>query len=335
FQFQGRGLQSESEVLFQLLYTKMYDPAFREDAFDRGMQRLRQTYAQLESSVEGMMHLQGERFLAGGNLRYGIVPLEMLRKITVADIEQWLRPVFQESALEISVVGDFDPEEILKLAGRYFGSQTRKSFQKMNGEQISFPVGKTLSLPVKTHSDKGMVTVAWPTDDFWDISRTRRLNVLASVLDDRMRKLIREELGAAYSPYAYNRSSLVDPGYGVLRTVVVIDPQQAEMVADKLQELGKKLAAGKITADELERAKEPTLTSIRDTVRTNRYWLNSVLVQSSRNPERLKWPETIQSDIAAITAEELSALATKYLQADKAAQVILLPKTTTETKKDF
>jgi zinc protease len=325
FQFQGKGLKNESELLFQLLYTNLYDPAFREDAFQRGMQRIRQAYAQMESSVEGMMHLQGERFLAGGNLRYGAVPLEMLNKITVADIEQWLRPVFKESELEISVVGDFDQQEILGLAGVYFGGQARNSSQKVDGEQISFPSGKSLSLPVTTHSEKGMVTVAWPTDDFWDISRTRRLNVLASVLDDRMRKLIREELGAAYSPYAYNRPSLVDPGYGVLRTVVVVDPPQAEMVVDKLKQLGTELAKEKITADELERALEPTMTSIRDMVRTNRYWLESVLVQSSRHPERLEWPKTIQSDIAAITVDEISALAAKYLQSKKAAEIILLP----------
>ncbi|MCI5165835.1 MAG: insulinase family protein, partial [Candidatus Electrothrix sp. GM3_4] len=325
FQLQGKGLKSESELLFQLLYTNLYDPAFRENAFQRGMKRIRQTYAQLESSVEGMMHLQGERFLAGGNLRYGAVPLEMLGKITVADIEQWLRPVFKESGLEISVVGDFDQQEILGLAKVYFGGQARKSFQKVDGEQISFPSGKSLPLPVITHTEKGMVTVAWPTDDFWDISRTRRLNVLASVLDDRMRKLIREELGAAYSPYAYNRPSLVDPGYGVLRSVVVVDPPQAEMVVDKLKQLGSELAKDKITADELERALEPTLTSIRDMVRTNRYWLESVLVQSSRHPERLEWPKTIQGDIAAITVDEISALAAKYLQPEKAAEVILLP----------
>ena len=326
FQLQGKGLKSESELLFQLLYTQLADPAFREDAFDRGMQRMRQTYAQLESAVEGMMHLQGERFLAGGNLRYGAVPLEMLDKITVADIEQWLRPVFQESALELSVVGDFDQEEILKLAGRYFGGQTRKRFEQVDGEKITFPSGRSLSLPVETHSEKGMVTVAWPTDDFWDISRTRRLNVLASVLDDRMRKLIREELGAAYSPYSYNRSSDVDPGYGVLRAVVVVDPKQADMVAEKLKQLGSQLAGGKITADELERAVEPTLTSIRDLVRTNRYWMESVLMQSIQHPERLEWPKTIQSDIATITVEDISALATKYLKPEKAAEVILLPK---------
>ena len=325
FQVQGEGLKNESELLFQLLYTQLYDPAFRKNAFERGMKQLRQSYAQLESSVEGMMHLQGERFLAGGNLRYGVVPLELLEQVTLVDIEQWLRPVFQKSMLELSVVGDFDHKKIVGLAGRYFGGQARKSWQKRQGEQITFPSGKTLSLPVTTKSNKGMVTVAWPTDDFWDISRTRRLNVLASVLNDRMRKLIREELGAAYSQYAYNQSSLVDPGFGVLRSVVVVDPSQAEMVVDKLKDLGGQLATGKVTQDELERAVEPTLTSVRDMVRTNRYWLESVLVQSSRHPQRLEWPTTIQSDIAAIIAEEISALAARYLQPEKAAEVLLLP----------
>uniref|UniRef100_UPI0040565E47 M16 family metallopeptidase n=1 Tax=Candidatus Electrothrix sp. TaxID=2170559 RepID=UPI0040565E47 len=325
FQVQGEGLRNESELLFQLLYTQLYDPAFRKNAFERGMQQIRQAYAQLESSVEGMMHLQGERFLAGGNLRYGVVPLELLEKVTLTDVEQWLRPVFQESMLEISVVGDFDDKEVLGLAGRYFGGQTRKKWQEREGESITFPSGKTLSLDVTTQSKKGMVTVAWLTDDFWDISRTRRLNVLASVLNDRMRKLIREELGVAYSQYAYNQSSLVDPGFGVLRSVVVVDPSQAEMVAGKLKELGGQLATGKVTKDELERAVEPTLTSVRDMVRTNRYWLNSVLVQSSRHPQRLEWPTTIQPDIASITADEISGLAARYLQPEKAAEVLLLP----------
>jgi predicted Zn-dependent peptidase len=48
-------------------------------------------------------------------------------------------------------------------------------------------------------------------------------------------------------------------------------------------------------------------------------------VQSSRHPERLEWPKTIQSDIAAITVDEISALAAKYLQSKKAAEIILLP----------
>ncbi|XOF32631.1 MAG: M16 family metallopeptidase [Candidatus Electrothrix sp. YB6] len=326
FQFRGKGLKDESELLFQLLYTKIYDPAFRTDAFARGMQKLRQTYARLESSVDGMIQLQGERFLAGGNLRYGVVPLEMVEKISSAEVEEWLRPILKNAGLELSVVGDFDPQKILDLAGQYFGSQPRERIQPVSGEQIAFPSGKSLSLAVDTDSDKGLIMVAWPTEDFWKISRTRRLSILASVLDDRLRKQVREELGAAYSPYVYNWSSTVDPGYGVLRSVVTVDPAQAAALIEKVKQAGTQLAEGKVTEEELQRALEPTLTYIRDTVRTNGYWLQSVLLGSSRYPQRLEWPKTFLNDYAAITAEDVSALAAQYLQPEKAAEIILLPK---------
>jgi zinc protease len=324
FQFTGKGLTEETELLFQLLYTHLHDPAFRADAFDRALRKTEQYYAQMQNSVEGMMQLKGEPFLAGGNLRYGLVPLEKLKALTRADVEGWLAPVFSNEPLEISVVGDFDKEQVLKLVGTYF-SEERKGSQKAEGEKITFPAGQNLPLNVTTATDKAQITVAWPTEDFWDIARTRRLNMLAAVLDDRLRKQIREELGAAYSPYVYNQSSTVDPGYGVLRGVLLAEPGQAALLADKLKQAGAELASGKVTAEELTRALEPTLTSLRDTVRTNDYWLESVLVSSSRHPQRLEWPETLLTDYASVKAEEIAALAAKYLQPDKAATVILLP----------
>ncbi|MCI5145509.1 MAG: insulinase family protein [Candidatus Electrothrix sp. AR3] len=325
FQFKGTGLTNETELLFQLLYSKLYDPAFRSDAFRRVRKKLEQMYAQLQGSVEGMMELQGEQFLAGGNQRYGSVQQEKLAKLTLKELQDWLAPILQHEGLEISVVGDFDQKEILRLVGTYFGDQRKARAQHPKGEQIIFPAGKNLTLKVDTASNKAQVTVAWPTDDFWDIARTRRLSVLASVLDDRLRKQIREDLGAAYSPYVYNHSSVVDPGYGVLRSVMVVDPPQAVALGNKLKQVGAQLASGKVTAEELERAIEPALTSIRDMVRTNRYWLESVLLHSGRHPQRLEWPQTIQPDFAAITAIELTNLAKQYLSAEKAAEVILLP----------
>ncbi len=334
FQFKGRGLSSESELLLQLLHTHLYDPAFRAEAFERVQRRMNQAYSQLQNSVEGMMQLEGERFLAGGNLRYGMVPQEMLQQRRAEEIEKWLRPVFQTAALELSVVGDFDTEEILRWAGIYFGEEGRsRTGEQVEGEQISFPAGKSLHRKVETSSDKAMLTVAWQTDDFWDIGRTRRLSVLASLLDDRLRKQIRDALGLAYSPYIFNRSSTVDPGYGLLRGVVVVEPEQASLVSQKIRQAGATLAGEqKIEEQELRRALEPILTSIRDTVRNNRYWLESVLMGSSRHPQRLQWPESIQSDFAAVTGDELLALAARYLQAEKAAEVILLPEDPKKTQ---
>jgi len=324
FNFTGKGLSKESELLFQLLFTHIKDPAFRIGAFQRSMDRLVQMYGQLESSVEGMMQLGGERFLAGGNERYGIVPLSALEKLSLEQVENWLAPVLKNEPLEISVVGDFDRDTILRLVGRYFGGQRENSMLVPTGSTISFPSGKELKLQVQSASDKAMLTVAWPTDDFWDISRTRRLSVLASVLDDRLRKQIREELGATYSPVVYNRSSRVDPGFGVLRSQMIVAPSQAEQLTEKLKEVGARLAEEGVSKDELERALEPVLTSIRDLVRNNSYWLGSVLTLSSRHPKQLEWPLTIQKDFAAITIEDISTLAAKYLQPEEAAEVVIL-----------
>lgn len=77
--------------------------------------------------------------------------------------------------------------------------------------------------------------------------------------------------------------------------------------------------------DELRRALEPTLTSIRDMQRTNRYWLESVLNLSHRHPQQLRWPLTIREDFAAISAADVTALAERFLREELAATVIVTP----------
>jgi zinc protease len=58
---------------------------------------------------------------------------------------------------------------------------------------------------------------------------------------------------------------------------------------------------------------------------SNTYWLNSVLIGSSRRPEQLDWARNMESDYAAIEAGELNALAEKYLDNRKAATIIIVP----------
>ena len=93
FRFYGKGLSAETELLFQLLATHIQDPAFRPGAYNRTMDRLVQMYSQLESSVEGMLQMRGERFLAGENSRYGLPELATLQEMTLEQVENWLDPV--------------------------------------------------------------------------------------------------------------------------------------------------------------------------------------------------------------------------------------------------
>ena len=190
---------------------------------------------------------------------------------------------------------------------------------------LAFPTGEQCVLTVPSAIDKAQLTVAWKIGDYWDIGRTRRFNALAAVLGDRLRVQVREELGAAYSPRVFSQPSRTRPNFGLLQASLTIAPDQAEALARIIVRAAAELGEKGVSAEELQRSIEPTLTAIRDARRTNRYWLDGVLSLSSRHGEQLGWPQTSTRDFAAISVEELTALAATHLRAEQAAVVIVRP----------
>ena len=325
FSFTGSALSSELELLVQLLYARLHDPGFRQDAFTMSKEQLRQMYTQMEHSVEGMHQLKGESFLSGGSRFYTMPAWKEVEALNLEQIQGWLEPVFKMSPLEINIVGDIEPGQVRQLLGRYFGAEKRIKGPPVQEKTITFPQGQTLRLIAPSSTGKAQLTIAWKTDDFWGIDRTRGLNVLASVLGDRLRLKIREELGAAYSPQVFSLPSRIDHGFGLMESRLIIDPAQAGHIAEAVRQVAAELAKDGVSAEEFKRAQEPTLTAIRDQMRSNAYWLHTVLSLSSRHPEQLNWPKTILRDFTAMQRESISKLAQQYLQPDQAASVLVLP----------
>jgi zinc protease len=324
FSLEGKGVSQEVPLLFQLLYAHLKDPGYRKEAYLLSMRQFEQMYKELSHTIDGAMALSGEKFLAGGDSRFGSPSYEALRKLDLEQVRSWIDPA-RTGKLEISVVGDFDPESVKNLAARYFGSLPPQTDPEEKKESLKFPAGEKLTLSVETAINKGMAVIAWPTEDFSDIHRVRRLSVLGSVLKDRLREEIRENLGATYSQYAYNNSSRTYEGYGVLRAVLLVDPDMSEKIVGEVRKLAADLAKKGVDEEELRRALDPTLTGIKDMMRTNRYWLGTVLDLSARFPEQLQWCRSIQQDYAAITAQDVSELAAQYLDNKNAAIILIKP----------
>jgi zinc protease len=325
FSWMGEAVTQDLELLFQMLQAQLGDPGVRDDAYKKAMQSFEQMYGQMASDVSGAMQLSGESFLAGGNTTFGLPPWSEFAALTPEQIRAWVVPAIVSGSLEVSVVGDFDLKQARELARKYLAPLPPREQDKIIPTQLHFPAGKTKRLTAPTSIDKAMLVVAWPTADFWDIERTRRLYLLTEVFSDRLRKVIREKLGATYSPQVMNQPSRVYPGYGVLRAQLIVAPDQVEAVSREVLQVAGDLWKSGVTAEELARAKPPMLTSLKDMVRTNGYWLHSVLALSSRHPQQLQWPATILSGFESVTREQLTALAQEYLDPAKAAQVMVVP----------
>ena len=319
FVWSGKAVRTETEALFQLLHTLVVDPGLREDAFLRVMRDTKQAYEGLERDVRGVLQLKVQPFLAGNDARFGMPPWSELEKLKLAQIRQWLLPELQNGSMEISVVGDFDRHEVVRFASRYFGNLNSRVKTEIAVAPVRFPAGQSLTVKVQSSIDKSLVVMAWPTADFWDIGRTRRLHMLASVFDDRLRKVIREKLGATYSPEVYSSGSRVYKDYGLLMVQMTVEPGREKVIADEVLKVAEDLRLRGVSGEELERAKAPMMTSLKDAVRSNPYWLNSVLIQSSQHSQQLSWPTTILSDFESVTTEELAQLAARYLKRENVA----------------
>jgi len=327
FKLFGESVSGELPLLFQLIYAHIADPGLRDDALVLARQRLRQDYQSLTRSIEGMMRIKGMNILAGGDSRFGMPPFEKIEAIRLDDIRSWIVPQLESAPMELSVVGDFDENEAIELARRYLGELPDRRLDPANlrTDLPDLPKGTLSRIDVNTQIPKAMVVAAWQTEDFWDISRTRRLSVLADIFSERLRQRIREKLGVSYSPYAFNRSSRAYKGYGVLQAHVNVAPDQTETVLAEIKTIAGDLGRNRISADELARTVDPILTSIKELRQTNGYWLNSVMTGSNRHAQQFEWARSFQEDYASVTAEELATLAATYLTDERAAAITIRP----------
>jgi len=330
FAFKGQTVSKNVERLFQLFYAHLLDPAFRPEALALSTRRLEQQYESYHGSVEGTLRLAGDRFLAGGDRRFGFPRPSEWEQLTLEQVQAWVGRALASESLELSVVGDCDLDVIAALASRYFGTlESRPAWQtRPRLSTPRFPVSQTRKIEVPTKIPRGLVVVAYLTNDFWDIHRTRRLSVLAEVVSDRLRIGIREKRGASYSPFAFNRPSRTYTGYGLFQNYIQVDPDAAEMVVQAVKAIIEDLLKQGIADEELRRAVDPVLTGLKDLRRSNAYWLNSVMTNASRHPQQIEWSRSMLDDYAAVTSAELMGLAQQYLHSERAAVVTIVPEFT-------
>jgi len=328
FTLSGTTNREDLLLELQLIAAHITDPGYRSESARQASKRIEQMYLQLAHTPGGPINLEVLRLMASGDSRFGTPPQNIMNQRTLAEVRAWITPQFATGAIEIAVVGDFDLESTIIAVGKTLGALPARSAKSDHTElrKVSFPAEPfTKNYTVETEIPKGLVTLFWPSTDALDVKRTRRLSMLANVLNDRLRVKVREEIGGAYSPSAGSSPSENYPGYGFLAAQVTVEPIKAKEISDVVIALAEDLAEKGVTAEELERAKQPVLTATRESLRNNGYWLSSVLSRAQEKPEVLDWSRSRLADIEGMKAEELSALAKLYFPATKAFRVTVLP----------
>jgi zinc protease len=326
----GAGGTTRDDLLLelQLLTATLTDPGYRPEALRQARRGIEQMYLGFAHTPNGPMAMEVSNLIASGDPRFGAPPKDVLLSRNLDEVRAWLTPQLNRGAIEVAMVGDLDVDATIDAVAKTLGALPPREPKPALTElrHVAFPAQPfTKSFSIASEIPKGLVVLYWPTTDGLDVKRMRRMNLLASVLSDRLRVKIREEMGGTYSPRAGSSASETFFGYGYISTAIDIDPAMADKVAAAAVALADDLAKNGVTDEELDRARRPALTATKESLRNNAYWLGNVLARAQEKPEMLDWSRNRIPDLEAITAPELSALAKSYLGADRVSRVTIMP----------
>lgn len=330
FTITGRTNADDLPLQLQLMAAQLTDPGWREEAVRQFRVAVPMLFQQIKHSPAGPQK-EIEAWLHGGDSRFTLPDDKKLLSYTTEDSKAWLKEAFAKGYLELSVVGDFDQYQLIPAVLSTFGALPGREQNPPDLESlrnVKFPArpdSKIFSYQSKV--PQGIASVLWKTKGLRkNIKETRRLNVLADILGDRLREEIREKLGASYSPNAGVDGSAALNDYGVVAAMSIGKPEDVTKLAEVTQTIGSDLSKKGASQDEFERAITPMRTEIQKSFRENSYWLGTVLSNSQRDPETLDRARDREKDYQTMSLEEVNALAKQYLVDENALRVIIQSK---------
>lgn len=329
FIFNGLTNEEDLETQLKLISAYLTDSGYRSEALNIYRKSLPDLYQQLGQTLEGAFQ-QMSAYTHGGDLRYAVPSEEEAQNLSIEDAKSFVSGSLSKLfPVEISVVGDFGIDHTKKTLTKILGSLPTRLSPKIAPIKPldELPaLGSQKSFTYKSELDRAASVVAWRTSGLTDnIHEVRRLNILSAILTNRMREEVREKLGSSYSPYARARASEAFPNYGNISALSICKTEDIQKINDLLLKLGVDLATEGATADELDRALNPTLEQIDASLRQNSYWLETVVNRSQSEPKRLDWARSRTKDYSGITLEDVNALAKKYLNKENAVSYHLHP----------
>ncbi len=301
------------------------DAGFRKDGEPSLMKYAESFY--LEYRTDPMARL---RFLPTDMMKSPLAKIpgtfENFKKITMSELKKWLEPILKNSYMEVSMVGDIDIEGAIKLVAETFGALPSREPEKSNPyAKVDFiEQGEKISVTYETTDEPRSVAMKiWVSAGRKNIAQMRADNVLGAILDDVLRKDVREDQGKVYSPYAYNNSSTWIDNVGFMTATTFVVPNFNDEILKSLEKCGEKLTK-EITKDEFERAKIPLIKGVEANKRKNFYWLEAVLNYSQCKPVNIELAKTIDTGYAEVSLDDVKERA-KFIFKQKPYSVDAMP----------
>jgi len=243
---------------------------------------------------------------------------ERLKSLTLDDVKRCYEEMVGASDSELAVVGDFDPDQISRLAEELFGDwKSPLPYSRIKQRYFVVPsIDRNIETPDKANATLRAGENLKLRDDDPDFPALVLGNyMLGSGPDSRLWRRVRDREGLSYGVGSYLSASSFDEkaSFGVY---AIFAPQNRERVESAIRdEIAKALADG-FTTEEVEAAKKDLLNR-RKLARTQDDSLAGRLLSYLVLDRTFAWDLKLEHRIRSLTASEVQETMRRYIDLDR------------------
>lgn len=327
-------LPEDLETSLHLVRAMLRDQHIRPQAMQAAMSTLKVETKRSTDTAQQAMMTKVPRFLSGRPNAIAPITLDDVKGFTLDDVRRFVKEQTAIGPLVITASGDFDPDTLVNLVARTFEGIAPKH-NDAKPMELHFPEGQRGSYRLKGDLDQSAVMIGYPVPGAvgaagapikeGDVLRNTQIAVLSSVISDRLRIHIREDLGATYSTFCAYRQMTAFPDFGMLYTIVTTNGAKVQFVERELKKVFANLIEDGITEEEVSRAKRQMQTSRKRFMSLAFFWRMLLDQEAYTAPGAFERTKAYDGFLKQTTAEDLNALAQTYVQPEKAAVFTVLP----------
>jgi zinc protease len=323
----GGSTPRDLEAALQLVYLYFTSPNRDAQAFELMKTRMAASLANQEQNPGSVF---GERLRSVATMdHYSVKAMrtEDLGRISADRMYGFYNDRFKNAAdFTFFFVGAFQVEQVTPLLTTYLGSLPSTGVAESRGRDMDlrFPGMVRRETVRKGQEPRSQIAIMFFSDTGLEEFDTHRLRAGASILQNRLREVLREELGGTYSVGVVYSDTSPQPGYGTTTVQFGSSPENAQRLTDIVMTEVEKLRRDGPTETEVNVVRETEKRELETSLRQNGYWLNSLQAMHllERDPKGiLRRIERAES----LTPDNIHGVVRKYFPEDRYAVVTLMP----------
>ena len=323
--FTGDSSPDDLETLFQLVTLYATAPRLDADYFESYSSNLRSQAENRLSQPDAVFSDTYRSAISQDHFRTRPFTVEWVEELNLERSTAIYHDRFADLGdFTFIVVGAFDWDALRSLTATYLASLPSSGrVETWRDVGIDPPPAIEERIVRQGIDERSITRVAFSGDMDWSREASLELEALGEMLQIRLRERVREELGGTYSiGIGGSASALPDAEYRI--TVwFSSDPERADELFEEVL-VGVDWALDGAEQSYLDKAKEILRSAREEQLRRNGFWLGQIRGAVQRG-EPFEAVEGFDERLDALTLDQVTEAARRYLSRDRYVRVVLLP----------